>query len=93
VTLYSIFIQSSFNLRFPRILPKGDSWLVGLRPVPDLFGFPIARWLRYGYMPAYDLNLLLRGGSDRRAKDNRALRFHARAGRRDARAIQPLEEN
>ena len=37
--------------------------------------------------------LLLRGGSDRRAKDDRALRFDPRARRRHARAIQSHEKN
>ena len=38
-------------------------------------------------MPAYGHHLLLRRGSDRRAKDDRALRLDPRAGGRHARAI------
>src|SRR5580698_2941992 len=49
---------------------------------------------RRGYIPANgDDHLLLRRGSDRRAKDDGALRLSAGASGRHARAIQSLEKN
>src|SRR6185312_680208 len=46
-----------------------------------------------GICPRYEDHLLLRGGPERGAKDDRALRFDPRACGGDARPIQSLEKN
>ena len=83
----SAYAEASFETRFQRSSGRGRWELQSDQ------SRPLAPRARRGYIPANGDHLLLRRGSDRRAKDNRALRLDPRAGGRHARAIQSLAKN